>query len=148
MHGECQRQVRSSIRFIKFFIIILDCEHCVCLECIRTWRTNSAETAKTCPICRAETYFVTPSTIWPTNSALKSKIIDEYRQKLSLIDCRHFNFGQADCPFSTSCFYRHADENGALYSTKLRHILSDDSAEGVQIMQEVKLADFLNFSRE
>jgi hypothetical protein len=28
------------------------------------------------------------------------------------IDCKHFNFGEGTCPFSTSCFYRHVTKVG------------------------------------
>ena len=65
------------------FNVSLACDHCVCLECIRTWRTNEqVETSKTCPICRTVTGFVTPSSIWPPNEEAKQRIIDAYRKKL------------------------------------------------------------------
>lgn len=37
-----------------------------------------------------------------------------YKAKLGTIDCRHFAFGDGTCPFSTSCFYRHAYRDGRL----------------------------------
>ncbi|KAJ3254879.1 hypothetical protein HK103_006775 [Boothiomyces macroporosus] len=105
---------------------LLTCQHCVCLECIRTWRENSTSTAKMCPICRSTTYFVTPSTKWPNTEQEKHDMIEKYKEKLSQIDCRHYNKGNGTCPFSTSCFYRHVDEYGVKDSDKIR-ILSNSN---------------------
>ena len=61
---------------------LLSCNHCVCLDCIRTWRENAISTAKLCPICRSTTFFVTPSTIWPNSYEHKQQIIQEYKNKM------------------------------------------------------------------
>jgi hypothetical protein len=37
-----------------------------------------------------------------------------YKSKLGSIDCRHFLQGSGNCPFGTSCFYRHAYPDGTL----------------------------------
>ncbi|KAJ3321915.1 hypothetical protein HDV06_003781 [Boothiomyces sp. JEL0866] len=105
---------------------LLTCQHCVCLECIRTWRENSTSTAKSCPICRSTTYFVTPSTKWPKTEEEKQEMISKYKEKLSQIDCRHYNKGNGTCPFSTSCFYRHVDEYGVKHSDKIRILSNGD----------------------
>ena len=38
--------------------------------------------------------------------------MDSYKSRLAGIDCRHFDNGHGRCPFGSSCFYRHADEQG------------------------------------
>ncbi|KAJ1339975.1 hypothetical protein BSLG_005410 [Batrachochytrium salamandrivorans] len=122
------------------------CEHCVCLECIRTWRTKETMgTAKTCPICRAVTYLVVPSSVWPTDSSSKEQIVQNYRTHLRQIDCKHFNYGEGTCPFSTSCLYRHADRIGAEIQSRPRFLMcADDADEGTaHALKQVHLFDFL-----
>jgi E3 ubiquitin-protein ligase makorin len=87
---------------------------------------------------------VTPSLDWPANSVEKTRIVEEYKEKLSKIDCRHYNKGKGSCPFSTSCFYRHVDEYGVSDKDKIRIISNQDyEDEGLKIMKQVSLADFL-----
>jgi hypothetical protein len=45
------------------------------------------QNAKTCPICRSLTYFVTPSPVWPKDAEEKDLIIQDYKDKL-----RFFSF--------------------------------------------------------
>ncbi|KAI8996055.1 hypothetical protein BC832DRAFT_567774 [Gaertneriomyces semiglobifer] len=121
---------------------LLNCEHCVCLACIRQWRTSERmDTAKSCPICRTVTHFITPSAVWPTSAEHKTEIIEEYKQKLSTIDCKHFGHGTGQCPFGTSCFYRHVLPDGTPEQVVLRKVHGDE--EGVKIVGTVKLSDFL-----
>ncbi len=49
--------------------------------------------ARTCPICRQRSYFVTPSVVWPSTGEERDRIIAGYKAKLSTIDCRNFSFG-------------------------------------------------------
>lgn len=58
---------------------LMDCIHCVCLDCIREWRGGNS---KTCPICRSVSNFVVPSYIWPSSPAEKSEIIQSYKTSL------------------------------------------------------------------
>ncbi|KAI8896881.1 hypothetical protein BC833DRAFT_595852 [Globomyces pollinis-pini] len=127
---------------------LMNCNHCVCLECIRTWRDNDAvDTSKTCPICRNVTHFVVPSTVWPINQQQKQTIIEEYRTNLSKIDCRHYRKGAGTCPFSTSCFYRHVDDNGVDEKDKVRIVSNGEfEDEGLQRMKDVQLFDFVKVS--
>ncbi|KAG6777702.1 hypothetical protein POTOM_017531 [Populus tomentosa] len=37
----------------------------------------------------------------------KQEIIDTYKARLRQIDCKHFNFGNGNCPFGINCFYKH-----------------------------------------
>jgi hypothetical protein len=44
------------------------------------------ETSKACPICRAVTHFITPSSIWPIDATAKDKIIQSYKLKIRLMN--------------------------------------------------------------
>ncbi|KAJ3279557.1 hypothetical protein HK104_001372 [Borealophlyctis nickersoniae] len=123
---------------------LLNCEHCVCLECIRTWRTNERmDTSKvTCPICREVTHFVTPSVVWVVDPEAKAQVVEEYKAKLGSIPCKHYNYGDGTCPFGTSCFYQHVGRDGVPEEVKLRVVKDDE--EGVKIVSTVRLADFLD----
>lgn len=55
-------------------------------------------------------------------------------------DCMHFNYGEGQCPFGTSCFYRHAYPDGRLEEPSLRRIVDE---EGVRVVQPVRLSDFI-----
>ncbi|KAL2917929.1 Platinum sensitivity protein [Polyrhizophydium stewartii] len=137
-------EVVSSKRDPRFGL--MDCHHSICLECIRTWRTNERmETAKSCPVCRTVTYLVVPSSVWPADAATKQRIVQEYRDRLSKIDCKHFKFGEGTCPFSTSCLYRHADRTGAEVHAKPRFLVNaEDAADGTaHVLKQVQLFDFL-----
>ncbi|KAJ3036332.1 hypothetical protein HDV00_002804 [Rhizophlyctis rosea] len=122
---------------------LLNCDHCVCLECIRTWRTNEGmDTSKRCPICREVTHFVVPSAVWVVDPAEKERVIEDYKYKLSQIDCKHYNHGEGSCPFGTSCHYRHIGRDGVPEEVKLRVVKDDD--EGVRVVNTPKLADFID----
>eukprot|EP00803_Ostreobium_quekettii_P002361 evm.model.scf_3161.1 EVM.evm.TU.scf_3161.1 scf_3161:9188-14467(+) len=127
---------------------LMNCEHCFCLSCIRNWRSNSdgefdlSAALRTCPICRTTTYFITPSAVWPTNREDKERIVESYKQKLASIDCKYFNFGAGECPFGTSCFYRHVDKDGVFQDVKPRFIAN---AEGeVKSVRPMHFGDLLN----
>ena len=122
---------------------LLNCEHCVCISCIRTWRTSdTVTTAKSCPICRSLTHFVVPSSIWVTDPAEKSSVVMEYKNKLQKIDCRAFGYGEGNCSFGSSCFYRHANREGIIIEDKIRKIVGND--EEVMIIKGVQLSAFLD----
>ncbi|DBB06638.1 TPA: hypothetical protein ACH3X1_012157 [Trebouxia sp. C0004] len=131
---------------------LLSCEHAFCLGCIRGWRSHheggaDTDTAlRTCPLCRAPCWFVTPSSIWPANQEDKDRIVAGYKAKLGSIDCRHWNFGENTCPFGTSCFYRHIYPDGRPQEAVLRKY---GNSEGeVKILQPVRLSDFIQVSSQ
>ncbi|KAM7266357.1 hypothetical protein ACFE04_004254 [Oxalis oulophora] len=102
------------------FGLLSECNHSFCITCIRNWRNTSPTTGmdlntslRACPICRKLSYFVIPSAIWYTSPEEKQEIVESYKAKLSSIDCKHFNFGNGNCPFGTSCFYRHTVKPGS-----------------------------------
>ncbi|OWM77200.1 hypothetical protein CDL15_Pgr028837 [Punica granatum] len=102
------------------FGILSECDHPFCITCIRNWRRSSPASgmdvnsaSRSCPICRKLSYFVVPSDIWYTTKEEKERIISNYKARLKLIDCKHFNFGNGNCPFGSSCFYKHTVKPGS-----------------------------------
>ncbi|KAH9311863.1 hypothetical protein KI387_026898, partial [Taxus chinensis] len=117
------------------FGILSECDHPFCISCIRSWRGNTPvpgmdvnSVLRACPICRKLSHFVTPSVIWYSSPEEKQEIINNYKNKLGSIDCRHFDSGNGTCPFGTSCFYKHALKDGRLEEVKLRHLGAGDGS--------------------
>ncbi|XP_042066745.1 putative RING-type E3 ubiquitin transferase C3H69 isoform X1 [Salvia splendens] len=115
------------------FGILSECDHSFCILCIRNWRSSSPSSGihvnsaiRACPICRRLSYFVIPSVVWYSSSEEKQEIIQSYKTKLRFIDCKHFDFGNGTCPFGTSCFYKHAFQDGHLEEVVVRHVGGDD----------------------
>ncbi|XP_038723209.1 putative RING-type E3 ubiquitin transferase C3H69 isoform X2 [Tripterygium wilfordii] len=130
------------------FGVLSECDHPFCISCIRNWRSTSPSSGvdvnsalRTCPICRKLSYFVIPSVIWYSTQEEKQEIVDSYKEKLSSIDCKHFNFGNGNCPFGTSCFYKHAFRDGRLEEVVLRHLGAEDGL--TVIAKDIRLSDFL-----
>ena len=146
--GICLERVMDNNR--KFGL--LTCDHAFCLQCIRNWRSNTGggadvDTAlRTCPVCRTTTYFIVPSAVWPTSAEQKEEIIAGYKAKLASIDCRFFNFGEGQCPFAQSCFYRHAYRDGTLEDSRPRTVAVDE--DEVKVVQPVKLCDWIGSKLE
>lgn len=49
----------------------------------------------------------------------KTDLIEEYKEVLKQIPCKHFNKGMGPCPFMNSCLYAH-EINGAKYEYPFR----------------------------
>jgi len=97
------------------FGLLENCDHVFCLQCIRTWRSLSNyehQVVKACPECRTKSFFVTPTKYWPKDSEAKEKFIQNYKQTLQKIHCKHFRRGDGRCPFGSKCFYLHVDKDG------------------------------------
>ncbi|XP_057807687.1 putative RING-type E3 ubiquitin transferase C3H69 [Salvia miltiorrhiza] len=131
------------------FGILSECDHSFCISCIRNWRSSSPTSGinvnsavRTCPICRRLSYFVIPSVVWYSSSEEKQDIVQSYKTRLRSIDCKHFDFGTGTCPFGTSCFYRHAFNDGRLEEVVVRHVGADDG--DTVIPKDIRISDFLN----
>ncbi|XP_044487812.1 putative RING-type E3 ubiquitin transferase C3H69 isoform X2 [Mangifera indica] len=114
------RVLSKSTPAERKFGLLSECDHPFCISCIRNWRSSSPTSGmdvntalRTCPICRKLSYFVIPSVIWYYTPEEKQEIVDSYKAKLRSIDCKHFNFGNGNCPFGTSCFYKHKIRPGS-----------------------------------
>ena len=75
------------------FGILPNCVHVFCLDCIRSWRTNSetygSEAVRVCPVCRVESYFVVPCERFVDDSDPERKqvLLDGYKESLARIPC-------------------------------------------------------------
>ncbi|CAG8534429.1 810_t:CDS:2 [Cetraspora pellucida] len=124
---------------------LLNCEHAFCLQCIRQWRSSSNynqnnQVIRACPICRTPSHFITPSTTWITDHEEKQRIINEYKRKCSNIPCKHFNYGDGQCQFGSSCFYSHVNRDGTKGEINIRTIRN---GEEVKVLDNVRLWDFM-----
>jgi hypothetical protein len=109
----------------------VSCSDLTLPECIRNWRATLPEnptsenelkkTSKTCPMCRSQSDFIIPSSIWPiaaTNeNPMKKEIVERYLGRLRTIPCKHFEKSINDsappdykfkCQFGNHCHYSHA----------------------------------------
>lgn len=146
---------------------LLSCPHAFCLSCIRQWRSRyylsnqnfgsnslqtlekslGTETVRSCPLCRTVTYFIVPSSRWIRDEGEKKRVIEEYKGKLSQIDCKHYNGGFGVCPFGSSCFYAHVEVPGANANGVLRPMLRQcfNQNEERSLVRETRLSDFIDF---
>jgi len=116
--GICMEKVsEKSPPSLRRFGILENCTHVFCLDCIRTWRSANnfqKKVVKSCPECRTASSFVTPSSSWVDDKEEKTKMIEEYKQRLSKKPCKYFNLGKGKCPFARHCFYLHAYPDGSV----------------------------------
>jgi len=142
--GIClERVVERPERTERRFGILENCSHAFCLSCIRSWRSQDgqgAEVLRACPVCRVMSHFVIPSATFVDDPATKQELIDDYQGNMKRIPCRHFNYGEGECPFGTSCFYLHQYRDGTPEVVKLRHI---SGGEDGKILAPVSLWDFI-----
>eukprot|EP00794_Sanderia_malayensis_P007547 gene7547-8384_t len=129
------------------FGILENCNHAFCLSCIRKWRSSSGQSkiVKACPICRISSGYVVPSEIWIENPEEKAALINGYHEALSAKDCRYFDKGNGDCPFGTSCFYRHAYADGTLEKKEKPKMRFANDADGnAKTVRNQSLWDFID----
>ncbi|KAJ3370183.1 hypothetical protein HDU91_006485 [Kappamyces sp. JEL0680] len=111
---ECVVCFEKVIQGSKGSFALLSCSHCVCYPCASSWRASERQD--------------------------NAKTCPICRQ----IDCRVYNKGRGTCPFGTSCFYRHVDENGVAQADKIRLLSDGDYADsGLKVMATVTLFDHL-----
>ena len=125
------------------FGVLEGCDHVFCLACIREWRAAHAirpEVARACPLCRAPSHFVVPSSVFVT-ATRKDALIAAYQSNLRTIPCAHFAFGEGMCPFGTSCFYLHADRHGRPVVTTPRRV--ESATGGAATLPSYRLSDYL-----
>ncbi|KZT10054.1 uncharacterized protein LAESUDRAFT_645543 [Laetiporus sulphureus 93-53] len=103
------------------------CSHIFCVQCIREWRDPhgksedvvSSGVTKQCPLCRASSRFITPSSqFFPEGHPGKAKTIEQYKASMARVPCRHFSKSPLNdrfCPFGKDCFYQHVNEDGTPY---------------------------------
>ncbi|KAL4161886.1 hypothetical protein PRNP1_002437 [Phytophthora ramorum] len=93
---------------------LLSCDHCFCLDCLRSWRQSKdmeLEVIRACPACRIPSDFIVPSLIFCKGEE-KRKVVEAYKSHLALRECKYFNGLFGSCPFGPRCFYAHRDGEG------------------------------------
>ncbi|KAG2531393.1 hypothetical protein BBO99_00001543 [Phytophthora kernoviae] len=93
---------------------LLGCDHCFCLDCLRSWRQSKemeVEVIRACPACRIPSDFIVPSLVFCTGEA-KRQVVEAYKSHLALRECKYFNGLFGSCPFGQHCFYAHRDSEG------------------------------------
>ncbi|CAE6454852.1 unnamed protein product [Rhizoctonia solani] len=109
------------------FGLLAGCSHVFCLKCIMDWRSSKnkdtevviSNTNKTCPVCRAPSKFITPSSRFtPKDSPERALCVEGYKATLGKIPCRYFVKSPPHkrfCPYGKDCFYQHQNEDGTPY---------------------------------
>ncbi|KAF4655578.1 hypothetical protein FOL47_009363 [Perkinsus chesapeaki] len=133
------------------FGLLENCSHPFCLNCIRRWRDQKGSqdrlNLRLCPLCRVESFLITPSDIYLPDGVEKDEAIRGYKEALSRIPCKFIANGQ-QCPFGTSCYYLHEDDDTAAAGHQHHDELQERrflrGADGkVQCHRNPKLSDFL-----
>jgi E3 ubiquitin-protein ligase makorin len=127
------------------FGLLDGCNHVYCLSCIREWRSVSElekDVKRSCPQCRETSHWVIPSSFFPSSAEVKDRVATTYSDRLSQIHCKHFNHGDGECPFGTSCFYRHEYRDGTVQRYEPPRLRLNDEGE-LQAVGELKLCDLI-----
>lgn len=127
------------------FGILENCDHAFCLSCIRNWRHQGAQqfsTVRKCPLCQLESHFVVPSSYWVPSGPEKTSLIQAYQSNLASKDCMYFRSGDGECPFGTSCFYRHRNKDGSEHVPAAPRFYMNADGE-VEVIRPTLLSDFL-----
>jgi len=104
------KQPKSRARFG----IMPNCNHCFCLDCLRTWRQAKQfehKIVRACPECRQTSDYICASRVWVDTKEEKDRLLTDYRKALNDKECKYFKRGDGQCPFGNKCFYKHVDRN-------------------------------------
>lgn len=85
------------------FGILPNCNHCHCLDCIRTWKKISRSTGVSCPLCRTMSYFYVPSPYWIEDEDSKQQMIKRFKEDKLRTVCP---YGET-CLAGSRCLYKH-----------------------------------------
>ncbi|KAL7668770.1 hypothetical protein ACOME3_009460 [Neoechinorhynchus agilis] len=85
------------------------CEHRVCLQCLRTWRTDCRFlNHRQCPCCRKRCDLVIPTKVWYKTKEEREKMINDYRARAVRRYCKYY-LNQQNCPFDKMCPFSHKE---------------------------------------
>ncbi|WAR26902.1 MKRN1-like protein, partial [Mya arenaria] len=134
------------------FGILFDCSHCFCFACIRKWKAPKqfdSKTIRSCPGCRVQSDFVTPSAYWVDRKKDKIKLIQGYKQALGKKPCNYFDQGRGECQFNEKCFYLHMNPDGTKAESKPRRRRQRRNADGsLDYEERVTFWDFFQERQE
>ncbi|KAG5718722.1 putative E3 ubiquitin-protein ligase makorin-1 [Termitomyces sp. T112] len=103
------------------------CNHIFCIDCIRKWRDPSGKGSdisniKKCPMCRAQCRYIIPSSHFVMDGPEKERIVQNYKDSMARVPCKHFmatkgkNPKKPLCPYGADCFYQHLNDDGTAYT--------------------------------
>jgi len=80
--GLCSEDI---VRSGKSFGLMSSCDHCFCIDCLRTWRQSNKNyqhsiVTRVCPLCHAQSELVVPSKKFAVGSE-KQKILEGYKKR-------------------------------------------------------------------
>ena len=126
------------------FGILQNCFHVFHYSCLKNWRSEgsaSVSTVRSCPVCRAPSHFIIPYATPVTDETKKRNLIAAYKLNCSKKDCNAFK-EKGECPFGSSCFFRHVDFLGnVVVPPKPRIKLTDEGV--VEGISQIKISSFL-----
>lgn len=110
-------------------VLAANCNHIFCISCLKSWRDPSSKSAdmvqshvhKKCPMCRAPSAFVTPSSVFYQSGDKKEQVMRAYKESMARVGCRYFiesklrDKQKPFCPFGRDCFYQHLNDDGTPY---------------------------------
>ncbi|GMI15543.1 hypothetical protein TrLO_g1348 [Triparma laevis f. longispina] len=129
------------------FGVLQNCFHTFHYKCLKNWRSEGAsskQSLKSCPLCRAPSHFIVPSTSAITTASNKNTLIAAFKLNCSKKICATFS-QTGSCPFQASCFYKHinAKTGAAALPSSIPRVRLDD--EGLSTgVSNIKISDFLS----
>ncbi len=135
----CYDPITNRFGYLK------SCSHTFHLTCIQSWRREGeagVAAVRSCPVCRAPSDYVLPSDRKIEGEKMKAALDTAYRQICGGKDCKLFDFGKGNCPFGSSCLYRHLDESGRAVVGGFRTKVDDEGIVGG--IGGIKLSGFLD----
>jgi hypothetical protein len=136
--GLCNEKIIENGR--KFGLLVT-CNHIYCVPCIKQWRQDNQSSECPHPKCSAVSTYIVPSPTYVSEGLKKNSLVASYREKMTKIPCKYFDFGKGTCKFGDNCHYAHVDANGRPVSMPQRTFI--DSSGEFQHYGEIKLAMFL-----
>jgi len=146
---ECGICLERVIAKGEQFGLLDACDHIFCLKCIREWRAVGEldkHVKRSCPLCRETSGLVIPSSFIPDSKDSKDQVLATYHDRLNHIHCKHFRHGDGECPFGTSCLYRHEYRDGTLQRHEAPRLRMDDEGE-LRAVGHVMLSDMIGIPR-
>lgn len=79
----------------RLFGLMPSCLHCVCFQCIQTWRRSEPRSRanKRCPMCRVVVHFYIPSQMWIVDPEEKEAVVAKYKTYMKSIPCKYHRRG-------------------------------------------------------
>eukprot|EP01127_Copromyxa_protea_P019821 TRINITY_DN6515_c0_g1_i3.p1 TRINITY_DN6515_c0_g1~~TRINITY_DN6515_c0_g1_i3.p1 ORF type:complete len:534 (-),score=53.94 TRINITY_DN6515_c0_g1_i3:64-1665(-) len=139
----CQKCNIKVVENGRRFGLLVECNHCFCLPCIKEWRSETAK--RDCPICGVLSHFVVPSNIMVIDAEKKAVVISNYKYKMKLIPCKYIESGTGLCKFGDNCHYSHATGMTSMGASENQDDGSDgdneNNSQDIQTLQNTKHND-------